>query len=60
MRTNAPVDSYLERKRIREERQRLESEGFRVDIADLCICPNCGGVHYKQRGTNESSEKVTS
>lgn len=51
-----PVDSYGDRRRIREELQRTEAKGIRVDVADLCKCPECGGVHYKAKDVTDKTE----
>lgn len=55
-----PVDTISERRRIREERQRSETEGYREDMADVCKC-HCGNVHYVKRRPRteaEANEKV--
>lgn len=52
------LESLSQRRRIREERQRTETEGYRVDVADLCKCPNCGVSHYRPRTAAEADEKV--
>lgn len=55
---DAHVMTISERRRIREERQRADIEGFREDVANLCKCPNCGEVHYRPRSEAEVNEKV--
>ncbi len=51
-----PVDSLLERRLIREDLQRKGAKGIRVDVADLCRCPRCGGDHYRPRTETDSRE----
>lgn len=53
-----PALTISERRRIREERQRTGAEGYRVDVAELCKCPNCGIGHYRPRSEAEVTEKV--
>jgi hypothetical protein len=51
------LESFSERRKIREEPQRSGAEGGpREDVAVLCRCPDCGTQHYRKR--DESSEKV--
>lgn len=45
----ATIQSFSERRKIIEEIERLQIEGVRVDVADLCVCKECGGSHYKPR-----------
>lgn len=54
----ATLQSFSERRKIREELQRSESQGIRVDVADVCKCPNCGIDHYRPRSEAEANEKV--
>lgn len=43
------LNSFSERRRIREELERSQANGFSVDPADKCKCPECGIVHFKPR-----------
>jgi hypothetical protein len=43
------INSYSERRVIREELQREDVEGVSLDPALKCVCPNCNSVHYKAK-----------
>jgi hypothetical protein len=55
MTSSSSLNTYSERRKIREEIQRLEQEGVSLDPAIKCRCA-CGNVHYKLRGSSNGKE----
>lgn len=46
--SEASINTYSDRRKIREEIQQSDAEGFSVDPAIKCKC-SCGNVHYRKR-----------
>lgn len=53
--TTVSINSYSDRRRVREELERQGIDGERVDVGVKCVCGNCGQVHYKRK---ESTDKA--
>lgn len=47
------INSFSERRRIREQLQRSNEDGVSLDPAIKCKCPDCGSVHYKPKSRVE-------
>jgi len=50
---NVSLNSYTERRRIREELERSEVQGLNLDPTVRCKCDRCGAVHYRPKERNE-------
>jgi hypothetical protein len=53
--TKVSINSYSDRRRVREELERQGVDGERVDVGVKCRCPLCNQVHYKRK---ESTDKA--
>jgi hypothetical protein len=62
--TKVSINSYSDRRRVREELERQGIDGERVDVGVTCRCPLCNQVHYKRKevaevvGKAEAREEV--
>lgn len=46
---NVSINTYSDRRRVREALQREEVEGESLDPAMKCKCSECGQVHFKPK-----------
>ena len=51
------MNTYTERRKIREELQRSGVSGESIDGTVKCKCPDCGELHYKRKPDNQTNER---
>jgi hypothetical protein len=50
------MNSYRERKAIREQLDREKVEGVSIDAGQKCKCSQCGDIHFRKKEPNEETK----